>query len=71
MCKRKGGKVMEAMLMFSKIKPFKTKKMNKRMTRRAIEALKNAPSAPIEQLRKEAVEFERLVINRRTAKLKE
>lgn len=49
------------------IKPFKMKKLNKRLTLLLKQSLDNAPVAPLEQLKQEAVEFEKMMLKRRNS----
>ena len=50
-----------------KIKQYKAKKMNKRMTLLLIEELKKAPSAPMNKLNKEARWLEKTILQRRAS----
>ncbi len=49
------------------IKPFKMKKLNKRLTNLLKKSLENAPAAPIEQLKRESAEFEKMMLKRRNS----
>lgn len=46
-------------------RPFRIKKLNKRLTLLLKEALENAPVAPVKELQKEAAEFEEMMLFRR------
>ena len=61
------GEKMEEMVMKLKIKPFKTKKMNKKTTLLLIEELKNAPSTPLEKLNSDARWLEKTILQRRAS----
>lgn len=60
-------KGMETMYLRTVFKPFKMKKLNKRLTILLKESLKDAPAAPIKQLKKEAAEFEKMMLRRRNS----
>ncbi len=49
------------------IKPFKMKKLNKKLTALLKQSLENAPVAPIEQLKQEAAEFEEMMLKKRNS----
>ena len=49
-----------------KIKPFRTRKMNKKITLLLIEELKNAPTAPMEKLNENARWVEKTILERRS-----
>ena len=61
------GEKMEVLKMRTVIKPFKMKKLNKRLTLLLKQSLDNAPVAPLEQLRQEAAEFEKMMLKRRNS----
>lgn len=62
-----GKAKMEVLKMRTVIKPFKMKKLNKRLTLLLKQSLDNAPVAPLEQLKQEAAEFEKMMLNRRNS----
>ena len=58
---------MEMIYMKSFIRPLKRKKMNSRLTSILANELSHAPAAPMDKLNKEAREFEKLVLARRSS----
>ena len=46
------------------LKPFKMKKLNKKLSILLKHSLDNAPVAPIEKLKKEASDFEQMMLKR-------
>lgn len=48
-------------------RPFIIKRLNKRLTILLKESLEDAPVAPIAQLKKEAAEFEEMMLRRRNS----
>ena len=59
---KNGGVIMRTV-----IKPFKMKKLNKKLTALLKQSLENAPVAPIEQLKQEAAEFEEMMLKKRNS----
>lgn len=57
---------METVSMKTVLKPFKMK-LNKKLTILLKKSMENAPVAPIEQLKKEAEEFEQMMLKRRNS----
>lgn len=61
-------KEMETMYLRTVFKPYKMKKLNKKLTNLLKESLEDAsPVAPIEELKKEAAEFEKMMLRRRNS----
>jgi hypothetical protein len=56
--------------MKSIVMPYKPKRVTRKKYKKLIQFLSNSKQAPVEQLQKEAVEFEKMMLARRAAKYK-
>ena len=62
------GKGEGGMKMKPVLKPYRAKRVSRKTYRELREFFENAPSAPVEQLKREAAEFEKMMLARRASR---